>query len=199
MVFDPAGVWSTTAMRSGTSIWPGPPAGPTMMRPCTPIFIDHLTVDDFAFARGAHEVALVFQRHGVVAAIGRRQRYGQRRRTLANVDQGAIDIGLLRVDDRPRIVRRSRSREEILDLVFERSGTRRCGGRQRRRRRGSRRRSGWWRRWRLRRRGGGRAAEYAAAAAGTSRQNARKRKQRHDRRAIEQHSRTGPQHSPFHR
>ena len=90
-----------------------------------------LTVDDFAVARGAHEGALVFQRHGVVAAIGRRRRNGQGRRALADVDQGAIDIGLLRIDDRARLVRRSRGREETLDLVFQRRRTRRCGGRQR--------------------------------------------------------------------
>ena len=39
IVFEPDVDWSTTARRNGTSTWPGPPAGPTMTRPSTPIFI----------------------------------------------------------------------------------------------------------------------------------------------------------------
>ena len=119
IVFAPEVGWSTTARRNGTSTWPGPARGSDDDASLNADLHHQLCADHFAVARGAHEDALIFKRHRVVAAVRRRRRNGQGRGALANVDQRAIDIGLLRIDDRPRFVRRASGREEIFDLVFQ--------------------------------------------------------------------------------
>ena len=90
---------STTAMRSGTSTWPGPAGRSDDDAALDADLHHHLAVDDRAFARGAHERALIFQGHGFVAAVGRRRRQNQRRGALADIDERAFDIGL-RIGDR---------------------------------------------------------------------------------------------------
>ena len=133
-------VSSTTAMRSGTSTCPGPPAGPTMMRPSTPIFITDVAADQGAFARGAHERALISHRHRpIVGAVGVTGAAaggadGQRGSAGPDIDQRAID--LLRCSGDRLLGRCRRAGEEARDLVRKgrrarcRRGTGRGGGRR---------------------------------------------------------------------
>jgi hypothetical protein len=115
----------------------------------------HLTVDDRAVAGGTHEDALVFQRHGFIAAVGRRRWKCQRGGALADVEERTFDIRL-RVGDWLRLPLRG-AREEACDLVFQRRRPRRC--RSRRLSGASRRRS-----WRGGRGSRGRRPDAAAAA-----------------------------------
>ena len=70
----------------------------------------HVAVDDGAFARDAREGALVFQRQRRLVA-GRAD--GQRGGAHANVDAGAIDVGLRAGDGLPRAC--GRAGEEARD------------------------------------------------------------------------------------
>ena len=91
---------------------------------------DHLAADHRAVAGGAHEDALILERHRLVGAVRRRRRKCQRRGALPDIEEWTFDIGL-RVGNRLRILLR-RPGEEACDLVFQRRRARRCRRRRHR-------------------------------------------------------------------